>query len=90
VFFYEDYPYAHDLAVAQQWLEGRGWEPLMVRLTEADLERQLQALRRYRSQLSSLWAGDAAMAAALREHATNIAGGAGLAERVWYNPAPVG
>ena len=90
VFFYEDYPYAHDLALAQQWVEGRGWQPLVAHLAEADFERKLQAIRRYRSQICTFWADEAAMAAALREHAASVAGSQGLAERVWYNLAPTG
>lgn len=86
--YYEDYPYSHDQALVPQWVEGRGWQADLARLAQGDLDRKREAILHYRSQISSFWEDEAALAAALREHAANVAGGEGLAERVWYNPQP--
>jgi len=87
VSYYEDYPYAEDQALVQQWVEGRGWAALWVWLSEAELERKAQAVACYRSQLSTFWPDEAAMRVALRAQAAAVADRPGLAERLWYNPA---
>jgi LmbE family N-acetylglucosaminyl deacetylase len=84
--FYEDYPYAHDQALVQRWVEGRAWLPELAWLEQADLERKWQAILEYHSQIGTFWASEIALAAALQEHAASVAEGQGLAERVWYNP----
>jgi LmbE family N-acetylglucosaminyl deacetylase len=84
--YYEDYPYAHDQALVRQWIEDRDWTPELAWLEAADLEAKQRAILEYRSQLSSFWPDEAALAAALREHASIVAEARGLAERVWYNP----
>jgi LmbE family N-acetylglucosaminyl deacetylase len=86
VCYYEDYPYAHDQALVQRWVEGRTWTPELAWLEPAHLERKRQAILEYRSQTSTFWANEAALAAALEQHAASVGQGQGWAERVWYNP----
>lgn len=88
LFFYEDYPYAHDQSLVTRWVESRKWTPEITLLAEADLERKLKAIAQYRSQLGTFWPDESAMTAALREHAASVAGNVGLAERVWKAGAP--
>ncbi|MBI3763992.1 MAG: PIG-L family deacetylase [Chloroflexi bacterium] len=83
LFFYEDYPYAHDRSLVTRWIEGRSWTPEITPLAEADFKQKLKAIAQYRSQLGTFWPDEAAMAAALRGHAASVAGGEGMAERVW-------
>lgn len=83
--FYEDYPYAEDeAAVARTVLGvlGAGAICFPWTLEPQDLGAKIEATAAYRSQISSFWADEAAMAQALRGFAARSGARPG-AERLW-------
>ena len=48
-----------------------------------DVERKIEAIRAYRSQLNSTFNGARDMAQRLRAYNRKVAGGQGYAERLW-------
>jgi LmbE family N-acetylglucosaminyl deacetylase len=86
--YYEDYPYAAREPYTALWAgraraaDGRALRPEWAALDEADLAAKCRAVAAYVSQLSSFWASEAAMHAALRSFAEQVGGGP-LAERLW-------
>ena len=92
--FYEDFPYA--LTVGFERLDqldpeflpslpaGVGLAPEYVQIGD-DIDRKLEGLRMYESQLGRLFGGDSPMATAVRERAARVGGfgGAGPCERYW-------
>jgi LmbE family N-acetylglucosaminyl deacetylase len=93
-FFYEDFPYA--LTVGFERLDqldpeilpslpsGIALAPEYVRIGD-EIDRKLEGLRAYESQLGRLFGGDHPMAAAVREQAARVGrlGGTGPSERYW-------
>ncbi|MFQ6100050.1 MAG: PIG-L deacetylase family protein [Anaerolineae bacterium] len=71
--YYEDFPYAGDPHAVQAALGEGQWQMDVVQLSEEALEAKIAAIARYRSQLSTFWADEAEMAAAVRA----------FAERYW-------
>lgn len=67
--YYEDYPYAGDAAARARALAappGSGpWQPAPVAIDHADLAAKLDAVACFTSQISSFWADEAAMRAAV-------------------------
>jgi LmbE family N-acetylglucosaminyl deacetylase len=89
--FYEDFPYAHNLAFddpagldAELAAAGLALEPELVAIDDC-LERKVAGLQDYPSQLGRLFGGDDPMSRAVRERARNVGARAGLAaaERYW-------
>lgn len=90
--YYEDYPYASDAAARAKALAaapaGGCWRPAPVAIGGADLAAKLDAVGCYASQISSFWADEAAMRAAVRAFARagageETGGGAAWEERFW-------
>lgn len=87
--FYEDYPYAEDeaaLARSVSGVLGAGAICFPWTLETQDLEAKIEATAAYRSQISSFWADEAAMARALRSFAARSGAHPGAhpgAERLW-------
>lgn len=93
-FFYEDFPYA--LTVGFEQLDqldpeilpslpsGIALVPEYVQVGD-EIDRKLEGLRAYESQLGRLFGGDHPMAAAVREQAARVGGlgGTGPSERYW-------
>lgn len=84
---YEDYPYAQDPQAVRSVLENGRWEADLVWLSEQALKAKIAAIACYRSQLSTFWADEAGMAAAVRAFARQTGGGQ-PAERYWFQPTP--
>ena len=97
--FYEDFPYAYNLGFSdpgqldEEFREqvdgvpevGRGeFEPLFVRIADF-LDRKIDGLEAYPSQLGRLFGGEGPMARAVREQAERLGKQVGLdaAERYW-------
>ncbi len=83
--FYEDYPYTRDVAAVEAALSV--FEPLRLRpeityLSEDAVAAKLDAIRCYRSQLSTFWPDDATMVAETRAMLDSVGGGR-PAERCW-------
>lgn len=83
--FYEDYPYTRDEAAVEAAL--RAFAPLSLRpeiteLSEEAVIAKLNAIRCYRSQMSTFWPDDATMEAETRAM-LNAVGGGRPAERCW-------
>ena len=93
--FYEDYPYiVRDPAGLERSLarladRGR-WQAHLILLSQAELQRKIDAVLAYPSQLGVLFPGDGALqtrvAAALEDHAQQTGDGR-PAERLWQLPA---
>ena len=94
ILFYEDFPYAFRLdftgPLELDSDELAGLPPgatLACEFTDVEsvLERKLEGIRKYASQLDRLFGGDAAMTAAIRAQAKRIGecGGLAAAERYW-------
>lgn len=81
--YYEDYPYAGRASATADWNGlAAGLQPKTLALTETDLAAYCQSVSAYRSQISTFWADEAVMTAALRDFAVRT--GAGRpAVRVW-------
>ncbi len=84
VVFYEDFPYAAvvgavERRIAQLELK---LQPTLVDIS-ATIEAKADAIAEYRSQLDTLFGGEAAMRQQVRDYAALVAGGAGAAERYW-------
>ncbi len=85
VFFYEEYPYSaagdEAVQVARANL-GHPTEPIIHHLDEAAIAARIRAIACYHSQIGSFWEDEAAMAEAIRQHATHTGQGS-YAERLW-------
>jgi LmbE family N-acetylglucosaminyl deacetylase len=91
--YYEDYPYASGEAglgpapANGPTLTAPNGRPLsahFVTINEDDLFLKIRAIAHYRSQLTSFWPDETAMAAAVRRFAEQTASATGgLAERLW-------
>lgn len=89
--FYEDYPYIVRDPAGLEWnlarlAERSRWQGHVVPLKQADLQRKIDAVMAYPSQLGVLFPGDGALqervAAALKDHARQTGNGR-PAERLW-------
>ncbi len=85
VVYYEDYPYAgKDAGALKPYLEqaGSAWHPVLIRLTDEEIERRIAAIACYRSQLFALFSelpgGALAMPAHVRGYIAHVGG-----ERYW-------
>lgn len=80
VCYYEDYPYAEAGQAALEAALGDpdAWEPVVVALDEAAMAAKIAAVAAYTSQMSTFWADEAAMGAAIRAYAERVGG-----ERYW-------
>ena len=85
VFFYEDYPYAEDAQNLDQALQSWVARPVAIvrTLDEKDVEAKIAAIRVYRSQLDTLFGGNAAVASRVRSYALAIGSGSACGERYW-------
>jgi LmbE family N-acetylglucosaminyl deacetylase len=64
--YYEDYPYAQDRQAVQNAQQGKTWRSeLALLLSGGALEAKVAAVACYRSQLSTFWADEAEMVAAV-------------------------
>jgi LmbE family N-acetylglucosaminyl deacetylase len=84
VAWYEDFPYAGTRGAvtrARRAFEGNGWECAVFPI---DVERKIDAIRAYQSQLKSTFHGERDMAARVRAYHRAVAEGEGFAERIWY------
>jgi LmbE family N-acetylglucosaminyl deacetylase len=77
--YYEDYPYAAKEVVPASATHLR---PELVPLSPDDLSAKIAAIGVYVSQISTFWADTEAMAAVVREFASQVGSGR-LAERLW-------
>lgn len=66
--FYEDYPYAEQPYALDNLLGGFRYilESLSFRVRPLDIDRKIEAIRCYESQLNTFWESDAAMESAVR------------------------
>jgi len=85
VSFYEDYPYAEDAQSLDQTLQPWVARPVATvrTLDEKDMEAKIAAIRVYRSQLDTLFGGDAAVASRVRSYALAVGSGSAWGERYW-------
>jgi len=84
VAWYEDFPYAEvrgAVTRARSVFEGSGWECAVFPI---DVERKIDAIRAYQSQLKSTFRSERDMAARVRAYNRAVAGGEGYAERIWH------
>jgi LmbE family N-acetylglucosaminyl deacetylase len=79
---YEDFPYAEAPGAVDAALTGGEWRAELVTLSQEALEAKIAAIARYRSQISTFWGSETAMAAALRASAERTGNGR-PAERYW-------
>ena len=83
VTWYEDYTYAEKRGAvtrARQWFGALAWQCAVFPI---DVERKIETIRAYRSQLNSTFKGARDMAKRLRAYNRKVAGGQGYAERIW-------
>ncbi|MBA3872064.1 MAG: PIG-L family deacetylase [Anaerolineae bacterium] len=87
--FYEEYPYTQDpqavekaLSILKQLYPALRLNLELVSLTEADIQSKLDAIRCYKSQISSFWTDLQQMEAETRQSLRTAANGTG-AERYW-------
>ena len=87
--YYEDYPYAARESEIELWGglaqgpdDDHALSPERVIFAEPDLEAKCQAIAAYASQISTFWAEESALWAAIRQFAERQRAGQ-LAERVW-------
>jgi LmbE family N-acetylglucosaminyl deacetylase len=73
--YYEDYPYAEDTCAVQAALCEGQWQAERVLLSEEAFTAKTDAIARYRSQISTFWAGADEMAASVRAYAERIGEG---------------
>ncbi len=79
VLWYEEYPYA-----AQMQRRSRpGWHALISRVREQDVERKMQAILRYRSQIPSLFGHPKEVARRVGDYMRSVSGYGYYAERFW-------
>ncbi len=78
---YDDFPYAGDPQATPAELSGQ-WQAELALLPVEAVEARIGAIACYRSQISSFWASEAEMAAAVRAFAEQTGGGR-PAERYW-------
>ena len=88
--YYEDYPYADTVtdgagAPGAGATHGHSLAPELVHLAEPDLVGRVDAMARYKSQISSFWKDRQALEAAVRDF-TRRTGGEAPAERLWRVP----
>jgi len=77
--YYEDYPYVTYLGALEAALGNPAlWHVTTYPLSEEALTAKTRAVAKHASQISTFWAGEEAMIAALREHAQRSDG-----ERLW-------
>jgi LmbE family N-acetylglucosaminyl deacetylase len=81
--YYEDYPYAEDEENLEAAKAEGVWRAELIPLSDEDLDAKIEAITRYRSQLSSFWAERSDMEAAVRafvsKRGTDVP-----AERYWH------
>jgi LmbE family N-acetylglucosaminyl deacetylase len=80
--YYEDFPYAEDLAAVDAALAGGDWQVELLSLSKEALETKIAAIACYHSQITTFWGSTRDMAAALWAFAERT-GKRGLAERYW-------
>lgn len=85
--YYEDFPYAEDRAAVAAALEpsAGAWRQERVALSPQALEAKIAAIACYRSQVSTFWEAEDAMASHVRAFAERV-GEDGPAERYWRLP----
>ena len=85
VFFYEDYPYAEDAQTLDNALQPWVEPPVATvrTLDEKDVKAKIAAIRVYRTQLDTLFGGDAAVASRVRSYALEVGSGSEHGERYW-------
>jgi hypothetical protein len=85
VLFYEDFPYIRDKTTVQHALtffqDKLTLKPQRVILSEANIAAKIEAMALYRSQISTFWEDEAAIAADVRRQYTRNDGT--LAEIFW-------
>ncbi len=83
--FYEDFPYIREAATVQRALaffqDKLKLKPRRVILSEADMTAKIEAMALYRSQISTFWESEAAIATDVRQQYTRQDGT--LAEIFW-------
>ncbi len=85
VVWYEDYPYAErDPRVLR--LEARGWRPMLVPLSEEEVETKIQALLCYQSQIAFLFGSEREMRRRVIDYMMTVSGRGYPAERFWEAP----
>lgn len=87
--YYEDYPYAETPAELARALAGSRLIPVVIRLSQQDIQRKIRAVARYKSQLSTFFANTTEMSHRLMAFARSKTDQAGLAEQVWTDPAKI-
>lgn len=84
LWYYEDYPYAHQPGAVEAALEpAAGWRSKQIPLSEAALQARIEAIAAYASQISSLFAGQQEMAEQVAGYAARVGG-----ERLWFRSRP--
>lgn len=84
--YYEDYPYAEDVESLEATEVEGIWRAELVPLSDKDLEAKIEAIARYRSQVSSFWADRSEMEASVRAFVSRH-GIEAPAERYWRPPS---
>lgn len=85
VVWYEDYPYAErDARVSR--LEARGWRPLLVPLSDREVEAKIRAILCYRSQIPSLFGREREVRRRIIDYMMTVSGRGYPAERFWEAP----
>lgn len=82
VAYYEDLPYAYAPNQASTPDLGDGWKGMVLRATDVQRERKLDAIRRYSTQLRFLGVSDLPWDQSLEEYGRRVGNGR-LAERLW-------
>lgn len=84
LWYYEDYPYTRDAAAVTAVFSATDmpWHSQTIPLSAAAIEAKINAIRAYRSQLSSFYADDMALQSEITEMATAVGG-----ERLWQYQA---
>ncbi len=85
VVWYEDYPYA-ERDPRPERLSRRGWEAALVPLTPADVERKIQAILAYRSQILGLFGHEREVRRRVVDYMMTVSGRGYPAERFWRSP----
>lgn len=80
--YYEDYPYAQLPGALEKVISptSDNWRAQEIPLTAAQLDKKIEAIRRYRSQLSTFFANDADLVHQVVQYSTLVGG-----ERVWFH-----
>ena len=81
LWYYADYPYAHERQEEIQKLYQTGWEAKTFSLSDDALQAWVRAVSAYQSQLSSFWPGKDELLADLKAYRQEMGGG-----RLWRRP----